>query len=102
MAIFTINTKSGGIVEIDISQSGIIGRRLCFHIDQTGNDRNGEGDASILLNNDECKEIISILNNYLEFHEGKPFVVLAEPLIHPAVTITVDESKLESNDDKTS
>ena len=95
---FIVNTKSGGTVEIDSHISGRNGKRLYLYIDQSTNIVNGDGDASILLTNEECKDIICMLNNYLELDEGKPFVVLAAPLIHPSVKITVEKTDKDNKD----
>ena len=94
---FSIETKSGGLVEVDTMNSGMYGRRLWLHVDQTLNVNNGEGDASIVLTNQEVKDLISSLNQYIEFDEGKPFVVLAEPLIHPDVTIVIDGEEVDKS-----
>lgn len=91
MSVFKINTKSGGLIELDSHNSQRNGRKLYLHIDQSTNINNGEGDASILLTNDECREMISMLNSYIEFDEGVPFVVLAAPLLDPSVKIIVND-----------
>ncbi len=74
MSAYGFKTTSGGLVEINSSQSGIYGSRLWLHVDQTVNISNGEGEASILLTNSEVKELITILNKYIEHDERKPFV----------------------------
>ena len=88
MNFFTIRTESNGIVEITNNYSGRIGHRLYLHVDQTANINNGEGDAAILLNNAECKEIIGILNLYLKEQEGDDYVVLKSELLKQNVGMT--------------
>lgn len=74
MPAYGFKTHSGGLVELDLTQSAIYGNRLWIRIDQTVNISNGEGEAAILLSNAEVKELISMLNKYIEHSEGKPFV----------------------------
>jgi hypothetical protein len=38
-----------------------------------------------------------MLNHYIEYRTGKPYVILAEPLIDPAVNISVNFLDLEKN-----
>lgn len=77
----TLITKSGGFVEIKISRSGLYGAQLYLHIDQSYNEKNGEGEASIILNTSECKEIIASLNEYIKSVEGIDFVYTSDSII---------------------
>jgi len=87
----SLYTASGGIIELLAVRTRFSGDQLVLHVDQTANINNGEGDASVAINEDEIKELISLLNNYLtEKNNGVPHVILAEPILDPAVKITVD------------
>ena len=90
-----INTKSGGLVETTYSNNRLDGQKCYLHVDQSTNINNGEGDASILLTNDEVRGLIAALNDYIIYAEGKPFVVLADPLLHPDVKIMVGNKIVE-------
>ena len=92
---FTINTRSGGLVETKYYQDRLHGQALYLHIDQSSTTNNGEGDAAIMLNNQEVKDLIYMLNDYINFAEGAPHVVLAAPLLHPDVKITFKGKKVE-------
>jgi hypothetical protein len=82
-------TVSGGLIELDVCNDRFHGRQLFLHIDQNANINNGEGECSIVINNNEIKNLIAMLNDYLFVSEGVHHVVLAEPLLHPNVLITV-------------
>ena len=87
---FSINTNSGGLIEVGAINHRFNGQQLILHVDQTANINNGEGDASIIMTANEIKELIALLNSFLFQLEGKVHVILAEPLIDPAVKIQVD------------
>ena len=87
---FIIYTQAGGSVDLSSVRDRFHGDRLMLHIDQNANINNGEGECSIIINDNEVKDLISMLNMFIEFRTGKPFVVLAEPLMDPAVIISVD------------
>jgi hypothetical protein len=90
-----INTSSGGLVETVLYRDRLHGEKLYLHIDQSTNMNNGEGDAAIHLTNREVKELIAVLNDYIIYTEGKPHVLLADPLLHPDVKIMVGEKIVE-------
>jgi hypothetical protein len=90
-------TGSGGMVETLISNDRFSGINLYLHIDQSTNLNNGEGDAAIVLSNNEVKDLIYLLNDYIVYTEGKPYIVLAEPLLNPDVKIVVDGKEVEKN-----
>lgn len=77
MAKYTINTVSGGLIELGLNKDRFHGERLYLHIDQSTNVNNGEGDAAIVITNQEVKNIIAMLNDYITYVEGKTYVVLA-------------------------
>jgi hypothetical protein len=89
-----ILTSSGGLLETLLSTDRFSGTQLYLHIDQSTNLNNGEGDAAIILNMKEVKDLIFLLNDFITFMEGKPHVVLAEPLLHPDVKIVVDDKEV--------
>ena len=91
---FNIVTSSGGLIELNLINDRFHGNQLYMHIDQSVNLKNGDGDCSIALTNTEVKGVIAMLNEYLTYTEGVTHVLLADPLLHEAVTITVDESKI--------
>lgn len=92
-----LKTSSGGLVETLLNNNRFTGINLYLHIDQSLNVKNGEGDAAIILNNSEVKDLIFLLNDYIIYTEGKPHVVLAEPLLNPEVKIMVDGKEVEKN-----
>ena len=93
---FSINTKSGGLIELGAVRHRFYGDQLVLHVDQTANVNNGEGDASIVVTESEIKDLIGLLNSYLASqNNGVPYVVLAENLLHPAVKVTVDFVELQ-------
>lgn len=93
---FSINTKSGGLIELASMRDRFRGDLLVLHVDQTANLNNGDDDASVVITDDEVKDLIGLLNSYLASqNNGVPYVVLSEPLLHPAVTITVDFLELQ-------
>lgn len=77
----TLITKSGGSIDINTIKSGYYGTQLYFHIDQSYNERNGEGEAAIILTASECKDIISALNEYIKHVEGFDFVYTSESIL---------------------
>ena len=92
-----INTRSGGLVETGWTSNRMNGENLYLHIDQSSTLNNSEGDAAILLVSSEVKELIAHLNDFINFVEGKPYVVLAEPLLHPDVVVTYKGKPVEKN-----
>jgi hypothetical protein len=100
---FRILTGSGGLIEIGSVRDRFRGDVLLLHVDQTANINNGEGDASIVISEQEIKDLIALLNSFLVEKNGVPHVVLYEPLSDPAVKIQVDFMeylKNHSNDSK--
>ena len=85
---YTIQTVSGGAVEVLVGMSRFAGMQIILTIDQERNLKNVEGSASLELNTNEVKELISDLNSLVEIAEGKPYVVLYDPV-----------NELLSNDD---
>lgn len=95
---FSINTKSGGLIELGAMRHRFYGDQLVLHIDQSTNVNNNDGDASIVVTTDEIKDLIGLLNSYLASqNNGVPYVVLAENLLHPAVKISIDFVELEAS-----
>ena len=94
-----IMTVSGGLVETLLSNDRFRGQQLYLHIDQSTNLNNGEGDAAIVLTNSEVKDLIFLLNDFITYMEGKPHVILAEPLLHPDVKIMVDGKEVKKEPD---
>lgn len=94
---FVIYTSAGGSVDLSFVRDRFHGDRLMLHIDQNANINNGEGECSIIINDNEVKDLIAMLNHYIEYRTGKPYVILAEPLMDPAVNISVDFLEVEKN-----
>jgi hypothetical protein len=96
-------TRSGGLVRTGYFNSRISGHQFFITIDQSANIKNGDDEVTLALTNDEVKDLISMLNNHIIYSEGKPFVILAEPLLHPDVHIHVmtpeGEKEVEKNPD---
>ncbi len=88
----TILTKSGGSVDFAINQSGLNGTTLYLHIDQSYNVRNGEGEASILLNIQECKDMIASINDFIKYIEGSDYVYTRESVVDLIVKPEVQEA----------
>ncbi len=78
MALITIPTTSGGVVEFGMNKSPIAGTTLWLHVDQSFNEKSGEGDASILLTVQECKDVIVALHEFIKFMEGKDYLYTAD------------------------
>jgi len=78
MSLITIPTASGGVIEFGMNKSPITGTTLWMHVDQSFNVKNGEGDASILLSTQECKDAIVALHEFIKFVEGKDYIYTAE------------------------
>jgi hypothetical protein len=76
----TIQTVSGGTVDVSLGISRFAGMQILIVIDQERNIKNVEGSASLELNLEEVKELISDLNSLVEAAEGRPYVVLHEPV----------------------
>ena len=51
--------------------------------------------ATSIISDNEVKDLIAMLNHYIEYRTGKPYIILAEPLIHPAVNISIDFLEVE-------
>lgn len=96
MATFRINTLSGGLIELNLVNNRFYGQQLLLYVDQSTNLSSGDDDCTIVLSNAEVKALIGMLNDFLIHTEGVTHVVLAAPLIDKAVTISVDENKVES------
>ena len=87
---FSINTSTGGLIELNIFNDRFHGPQLYLHVDQSSNVKSGEDDCSICITNAEVKALIAMLNDYIVYTEGVTHVVLAAPLLHKSVHITVD------------
>lgn len=74
----TINTKSGASINLLPSHSGIKGHELYIHVDQTANINTGEGEATVGVNVDECKRLVTLLNEYIAYVEGKDYVAIID------------------------
>ena len=97
--MLSMPTISGGLIELDVYNDRFHGRQLYLHIDQNRNINNGEGECSIVINNNEIKNLIAMLNDYISMSEGTPHVVLAEPLFRKNVKITIEEDKNQLTDE---
>ena len=91
MSIYSVNTRSGGIIELLSFNDRFHGQQLILHADQSSNMKNGEGDCNMVISDDEVKDLIALLNGYLTQKIGIPYVILAEHLANPAVKIDIDE-----------
>lgn len=91
----SISTNSGGTIDVCHSTNRLTGAQCYLHVDQTNNIKNAECDVTIMLSNNEVKALIAHLNDYIVFTEGVPHVVLAEPLMHPDVVISVNNQIVE-------
>ena len=76
----SIQTTSGGTLEVLVGMSRFAGMQILLTIDQETNIKNTEGSASLELNIAEVKELTSALNALIEKIEGKPYVVLFDPV----------------------
>ena len=90
-----ILTSNKSLIETSCVKTRLEGLKCYLRIDQSSNIDNGEGEASILLDSIQVKELISLLNDYIVYVEGKPFVVLSEPLLHESVKIMVNDREVK-------
>lgn len=86
---FSINTSSGASIELAKIKDRFHGEQLVISVDQTSNIRNGDGSVMVTVTNQEVKELIAMLNEYLTITEGVTYVVLAAPLLHENVIVSV-------------
>ena len=92
MANFSINTNNGGSIELNLIKDRFHGEKLYLRVDQSTNVNNADGECSIIINNDEVKDLIGMLNGYLTYTEGITHVLLAAPLMHESVVITIKDT----------
>lgn len=90
-----IETKSGGLIDFTLANTRFHGIQILLHIDQTANVKNGEDEATILLDVPECKEIIAILNQFIKIVEGIDFVYTSESVVNlletPAIKKIIED-----------
>jgi len=100
MPIYSVNTVSGGTIELFYLNDRFKGQQLVLHVDQSNNINTGDDECNIIINDNEVKDLISLLNGYLTSKTGIPYVVLAEHLANPAVKINIKEFIENTNFDK--
>jgi hypothetical protein len=88
-----IYTEKGGLIETGHIKNKVYGDKCMLRVDQSTSTQDDE--AVVTLTNQEVKDVIALLNDYLVYTEGKPYVVLAEPLLHPSVKIIVENQEVE-------
>ena len=59
MSVYQINTASGGTIDLSYINDRFHGQRCVLHVDQSSNVRNGEGECSIIISDEEIKDLIS-------------------------------------------
>ena len=69
--ITTIDTKSGGSIDLGIINHRFDGLQAVIHIDQTSNVNNGEDEASIVISYNEIKTLQENLVEFLKFLESR-------------------------------
>ena len=67
------DTASGGTISLDISRDGLTGQRLWMEIDQSSNINNTDDSSSVIITNDEVKNLIDLLHDYIRFTENKDY-----------------------------
>lgn len=100
MPIYSVNTASGGSIELFYLNDRFKGQQLVLHVDQSTNVNTTDDECNIIINDNEVKDLISLLNGYLTSKTGIPYVVLAEHLANPAVKINIKEFIENTNFDK--
>ena len=60
--MITINTGSGGQINLGLTNHTFNGVQAYIHIDQSSNIKNGDGDASIVVSLSELRELKEKLN----------------------------------------
>ncbi len=88
-----IYTERGGLIETGHIKNVVNGDKCMLRVDQSTAHQDDE--AVVTLSNQEVKDVIALLNDYIVYTEGKPYVVLAEPLLHPDVKIVVENKEVE-------
>ena len=67
--IYSVETRAGGKVDMGIMIDKMYGLQALLHIDQSTNIKNGEDEASIVLNIEELKSLQKGLSDFIEFLE---------------------------------
>lgn len=78
MEYYGFSTKSGGNINIGIIKDKFKGEQIMLHLDQSNNINNGEGECSVVIDIDEVKGTIEILNSMIAHLEGKPYVAIID------------------------
>lgn len=86
---------STSFIETAYVKDRVNGDKCYIRIDQSTNISTSEGDAAILLNGMQVRDLIAFLNDYIIYTEGKPYVVLAEPLLSPEVKIIIEGKEIQ-------
>lgn len=66
---FSLNTRSGGTVDLGIHNDRFYGIQAILHIDQSSNIANGQDEVSISINYNELKELQENIEKFLEVLE---------------------------------
>lgn len=98
--MFSIRTKNGGSVDIEISRSSLNGTKVWLHIDESVNIKNGEGEAATLLSIPECKDLLSALNEAIKIVEGTNYVYTSESVIKLISTPEIQKVLIDLGYDK--
>ena len=98
--MFSIRTKNGGSVDIEISRSPLNGTKVWIHIDESVNIKNGEGEAATLLSIPECKDVIYALNEAIKIVDGVDYVYTSESVIKLISTPEIQNVLVELGYDK--
>lgn len=66
---FSLNTRSGGTVDLGIHNDRFYGIQAILHIDQSSNIKDGQDEVSISINYNELKQLQENINEFLEVLE---------------------------------
>ena len=65
---YIVDSPIGGYLDVQLAKDKFAGLVILLHVDQTDEIENGEGEASIALTKENCKDLVKILNDFIELN----------------------------------
>jgi hypothetical protein len=65
---YIVDSPVGGYLDVQLAKDKFAGLVILLHVDQTDEIGNGEGEASIALTKENCKNLVKILNDFIELN----------------------------------
>ena len=65
---YIVDSPVGGYLDVKLAKDKFAGFVILLHVDQTDELSNGEGEASIVLTKENCKDLVKILNDFIELN----------------------------------